>query len=63
MPAVPDIDTLTQALRAQPRFADRVALYLRPETLRRMRAEWLGTPGLDRELASAHRASRSRETR
>lgn len=31
--------------------ADRVALYLHPQTLRRMRAEWLGDPGLDRELA------------
>jgi hypothetical protein len=30
--------------------ADRVALYLRPETLRRMRAEWLGDPGLDATL-------------
>ncbi len=31
--------------------ADRVALYLRPRTLRRMRAEWLGEPGLDAYLS------------
>jgi len=30
--------------------AGRVALYLRPQTLRRMRAEWLGEPGLDAYL-------------
>ncbi|WP_169816595.1 aminoglycoside phosphotransferase family protein [Rhodovibrio salinarum] len=30
--------------------ADRVAEYLRPETLRRMRAEWLAAPGLAAEI-------------
>ena len=36
--------------------ADRVAEYLRPETLRRMRAEWLSAPGLDAELGGASAA-------
>jgi hypothetical protein len=42
--------------------ADRVGEYLRPATLRRMRAEWRDAPGLEAELGDHQSPVRAADT-